>query len=274
MHSIYAQARPDLQLAHRKYSGREELFEVLEHGYLYEVDGVKPRRIAPSERTKRVAHQRLRSSFVTSLQTHDSVGNHPGGKRLHHLTSKDYQKAAAAMVLLQPSIPQIFMGEETAHSSPFPFFVNFEDVRLQASVAQGRIKEYPQHQWEDVVSPIEDATFELANLDSGQADESMLAWYQSLLRLRRQGLAEGWLDVERLKVAYSPEDQLYTLQYVHGECTITIFCRLALKQSKPTEVVIDDGADILLDSHEPALQAGSATIANLQPCHTLVIRAT
>ena len=28
---------------------------------------------------------------------------------------------------MQPSIPQIFMGEESAHSTPFPFFTNFED---------------------------------------------------------------------------------------------------------------------------------------------------
>ena len=38
-------------------------------------------------------------SFVTALQNHDAVGNHPQGKRIHQLTSKSFQKAAAGLML-------------------------------------------------------------------------------------------------------------------------------------------------------------------------------
>ena len=37
------------------------------------------------------------------------------------LTSRAYQKAAAGLTLLYPGIPLLFMGEEVAVESPFPF---------------------------------------------------------------------------------------------------------------------------------------------------------
>ena len=95
-----------------------------------------------------------KSSLVMALQTHDSVGNHPHGKRLHHLTDVRFQTAAAPLILLYPSIPMIFMGEESAADAPFPFFADFEDAGLRKSVDSGRRKEYPHHDWTGIAVAI------------------------------------------------------------------------------------------------------------------------
>jgi hypothetical protein len=106
MHSIYTHALPDLHLSHREYQGAADLAEVLQRGYVYELADGRPVRGSAKQRDQSSPEENGQShiaSFVTALQTHDSVGNHPHGKRLHHLTSKSFQKAAAAITLLRGS---------------------------------------------------------------------------------------------------------------------------------------------------------------------------
>ena len=149
MHSVYSHALPDLQLSHRIYRGGDDLAEVLQHGFLYCFSGGKQTRVG-AERRRDLSPEAGPppiASFVTALQTHDGVGNHPHGKRLHHLTSKAFQRAAAALTMLYPGIPLIFMGEECASEAVFPFFADFEDPELRRAVDKGRENEHPQHVW-------------------------------------------------------------------------------------------------------------------------------
>ena len=41
---------------------------------------------------------------------------------------KAFQRAAAALTLMYPSIPLVFMGEEFASNSVFPFFADFQQL--------------------------------------------------------------------------------------------------------------------------------------------------
>lgn len=163
MHSLYSLALPDLQLTQREYRGASDVAESLRFGYVYEGPPLRRASDIGSEAECDGATSQI-ESFVVQLQTHDSVGNHPNGQRIHQLTSKAFQKAAAALVLLYPGIPLLFMGEEGAAASPFPFFVDFEDDRLRRAVEQGRSQEYPQHVWGTALSPIEDETFYISTL--------------------------------------------------------------------------------------------------------------
>ena len=98
MHAVYTHAVPDLQLSHREYRGAADLVEVLRRGFVYEFAEGQPVRVSAEQRNQSNSEEHTRShiaSFVTALQTHDGVGNHPHGKRLHHLTSPSFQKAAA-----------------------------------------------------------------------------------------------------------------------------------------------------------------------------------
>ena len=81
------------------------------------------------------------AAFVAFLQTHDQVGNRAQGERIAQLAEPRALRAAIACVLLAPSPPLLFMGEEFAASAPFLFFCDF-GPELAAAVTQGRRREF------------------------------------------------------------------------------------------------------------------------------------
>ncbi|OGA52032.1 MAG: malto-oligosyltrehalose trehalohydrolase [Betaproteobacteria bacterium RIFCSPLOWO2_12_FULL_63_13] len=81
------------------------------------------------------------AAFVSFLQTHDQVGNRALGERLCAIARPPALRAAVACVLLAPSPPMLFMGEEFAASTPFQFFCDFGS-ELAAAVTQGRRREF------------------------------------------------------------------------------------------------------------------------------------
>ncbi|MCA9007172.1 MAG: HAD-IIB family hydrolase [Planctomycetaceae bacterium] len=87
MYSLYSHALPDVHLTHRNYEGASDLIQSLQYGYIYA--GHENKRVTASQRISENTSQYL-SSLVIALQTHDSVGNHPHGKRIHQLTSKSF----------------------------------------------------------------------------------------------------------------------------------------------------------------------------------------
>jgi 1,4-alpha-glucan branching enzyme len=137
-------------------------------------------------------------SMVVFAQNHDTVGNRPSGDRLSQRITFDQQKLAAAMVLLSPFVPLIFMGEEYGEKAPFPYFTHFDDAELNESVALGRQKEMTRLGFTQTPPrPENEAVFESAFLDWNlrtQKNHALLpAWYQELLRIRREypALAQG-----------------------------------------------------------------------------------
>jgi maltooligosyltrehalose trehalohydrolase len=64
-------------------------------------------------------------AFVGFLQNHDQVGNRAFGERLPVLAPPDALTLATAILLLAPSPPLLFMGEEHAAAVPFLYFCDF-----------------------------------------------------------------------------------------------------------------------------------------------------
>ena len=133
-----------------------------------------------------------RSRFLHCSQNHDQVGNRAVGERICHLVSPERAKIAAALTILQPAVPMLFMGEEWAASSPFQFFTDHRDPGLGEAVTKGRCTEFVYFGWkpEDVPDPQAPQTFERSMLnweerEIGQHRE-MLEWYRSLLSLRKR----------------------------------------------------------------------------------------
>ncbi len=215
MHSIYSLTVPGLRLTGRDYRGEEDLAEALEHGYLYA--GPEVRRVTFADRAQwhgSTPDRRYLESLIVALQTHDSVGNHPHGRRLHQLASPEVQRAAATLLLLYPSIPMLFMGEEWSAEAPFPFFADFEDPGLRRAVDIGRAREYPHHAWEGAPLPSDPQAFFGAKWDRPEArDERTFATYRTLLTLRRRGSAEGWLAADRLMPASDAAAGLFGYAY-------------------------------------------------------------
>jgi len=129
--------------------------------------------------------------FVVSLQNHDQVGNRAAGDRLPRLATPRMLRVGATLLLTSPFTPMLWMGEEWAASTPWPFFTSHPEPELAEVTATGRIEEFAQHGWEvgDVVNPQDPEAFTSAKLRWSEREEpahaGMLALYRELLRLRR-----------------------------------------------------------------------------------------
>ena len=136
------------------------------------------------------------TSFISFLQNHDQVGNRAFGERLIELSSTPALRAATSIMLLSPSVPGLFMGEEFGCRQPFLFFADFEG-ELAEAVRQGRRKEFAAFaQFGSgggagaIPDPIAVETFERSVLQWDKlAEPQHAAWveyYRQLLDLRRR----------------------------------------------------------------------------------------
>ncbi|WP_369069476.1 malto-oligosyltrehalose trehalohydrolase [Kineococcus terrestris] len=130
-------------------------------------------------------------AFLGYVQTHDQVGNRATGERIGHLLSEARLAAGAALYLLGPFTPMLFMGEEWNASTPWQFFTSFPDPELGRAVSEGRRSEFGDHGWdaEDVPDPQDPATRERSVLRWDEVGEEsharVLDWYRRLIALRR-----------------------------------------------------------------------------------------
>lgn len=127
-------------------------------------------------------------SFVAFLQDHDQVGNRAVGDRIHETITSSQHAAAAALYLLSPYTPMLFMGEEWAASTPFPFFSEL-GPELGPMVTQGRAREFSRMGWDTTVpDPQSPQTMRNAVLRwderSLHSHARMLDWYKLLIRIR------------------------------------------------------------------------------------------
>ncbi len=133
-----------------------------------------------------------RAAFVNFLQNHDQIGNRPIGERLSALVKPEKIEAALAVLLLQPSPPMLFMGEEWGATEPFPFFCDFKG-ELADAVRNGRKREfadaYAKHGGE-IPDPLLQSTRDLAVLDWKALEQpehaEKLAATRSLLAARKK----------------------------------------------------------------------------------------
>ena len=151
--------------------------------------------------------------FVVAIQNHDQTGNRARGDRLATLVSAEALRLAAALLLLSPYVPLLFMGEEHGEVNPFLYFVSHGDPALVEAVRKGRQAEFATFAWAgSVPDPQAEATFEASRPDweraTSETGAGMLALYRELLGLRRAEPAlrpgdaavdvragEGWVAV-------------------------------------------------------------------------------
>ncbi len=140
------------------------------------------------------------TAFVIFQQNHDQIGNRALGERLCHLVkNEDALRAAAAVVLLAPSVPMLFMGEEWAAPQPFPYFCDFQ-ADLARAVREGRKREFakfarfsdPEHAHR-IPDPTDARTMATARLDwsctSQPEHAKWLDHYRRLLAIRKRDIA-------------------------------------------------------------------------------------
>src|SRR5262245_14150785 len=104
------------------------------------------------------------TAFVGFLQNHDQVGNRALGDRLAALAPALAPRTAMAVLLLAPSPPLLFMGEEWGATTPFPFFCDV-GPELAPLVREGRRREFAhdpafRDTLDRLPDPTADATFQ------------------------------------------------------------------------------------------------------------------
>lgn len=138
------------------------------------------------------------TAYTAFIQTHDLIGNRIFGERIYALATPAAVRAVAAIYLLGPQIPMMFMGDEFGASTPFPYFCDFHG-ELAEAVRKGRREQLAKQEprpdaetLERAPDPQAEATFRSAKLRWAEADEGAHAewveWYRSLLSARREAI--------------------------------------------------------------------------------------
>ncbi|HYN68187.1 MAG TPA: malto-oligosyltrehalose trehalohydrolase [Ornithinibacter sp.] len=211
------------------------------------------------------------------LQTHDQVGNRMAGDRMSAAITPGLQAAGAALYLLGPTTPMIFMGEEWAASTPWQFFTSFDDEVLADAVRRGRRAEFGAHGWsaDAVPDPQDPATRDASVLDWSEAGTGeharTLQWYAACTALRRDLIPPGPTRFADVDVTF--DEGARWLVMVHapaGGRPYVVAVNLAatpqtvpLPAGEPELILAWDGADTTVREGAVRMPAGSAAVLRL-----------
>ncbi|MDB5623173.1 MAG: Malto-oligosyltrehalose trehalohydrolase [Devosia sp.] len=190
-HCLHVAATGESFWYYENYAGRTELLgRSLAEGYAYQGE-VTPHEGEPKGEPSGFLPS---TAFVAFIQNHDQIGNRPFGERIGQLVPAAVTRVLAAIYLLSPQIPMVFMGEEWDSKRPFLFFTDVGEDLAEA-IRKGR-REEMRHMIGDSEpdrlppDPMAEETFRACKLDWSEPDEaqtgSHLALYRSLLALRNQ----------------------------------------------------------------------------------------
>ncbi|MCK6209275.1 malto-oligosyltrehalose trehalohydrolase [Georgenia sp. EYE_87] len=216
--------------------------------------------------------------FVVFSQDHDQVGNRALGDRPSRTLSPGQLAVSAALVLLGPGTPMLFMGEEWGATTPFQYFTDHEEPELARAIQEGRAREFGTHGWAElyghdieVPDPQSPATVEASRLDWAEparpGHDRLLEFYTALVRLRHDepDIASG--DRTRTTVRLADDDSWLVL----GRGGIDVVLNLG---SSATRVPLRDGAtdaDVLL-AWEPVTVRGETGGAGVElPAHGVAV---
>lgn len=214
--------------------------------------------------------------LLAYLQTHDQVGNRALGDRLHATLSPGRHAIGAALVLLGPFTPMLFMGEEWAAATPWQFFTSFDDLALGEAVSRGRREEFGSHGWsvDEVPDPQAVSTRDASVLDWSEPGREphahMLGWYAACSALRHRLLPIGSpLRLADVLVSFDEAARWVVVSH-HG---LAIAANLA---DHPQTVPVPDGAVPLLRwaDHGSELRGISEEGLVLDPDDCAVLRLT
>jgi maltooligosyltrehalose trehalohydrolase len=221
-HAIHAFFTSERKGYYRDFGRPEQIARALQDGFVFQGEpfqfwGGRPRGTSSANMPA--------GAHVICTQNHDQVGNRASGERLAALVPRGVRILAAALLLLAPETPLLFMGQEYDEPNPFLFFTDYGDPALQQAVREGRRQEFKDFGFADdqVPDPQDTATFERSKLNwqLTQGEKLMLDWYKSLLALRRKYVtaAERTCKAELM-------DGVLHMQLPREEPTLKVFARI------------------------------------------------
>jgi maltooligosyltrehalose trehalohydrolase len=167
--------------------------------------------------------------FVVFTQNHDQTGNRMNGERLAALVDYEALKVAAAVMLVSPFLPLIFMGEEYGETAPFQYFVSQGDADLIEAVRQGRKNEFRAFQWDAAPpDPQHESTFRSSQLcwelQNKEPHNLLREFYRVLLGMRKRFRALGSGDMACIEAAsFEQEKAMVVRRWCGGEEISALF---------------------------------------------------
>lgn len=263
-HALSAVLDDAVQPWYQDYGSLEQVAKALREGFVHSGSYVKARKRKFGASSAGLPGDR----FVVFSQNHDQVGNRLDGIRLTARLRPERAKAAAALVLLSPYIPILFMGEEYGDPAPFYYFISHSDPELVDLVRAGRREEFASlFDGGEPPDPQAPATFEQSTLNWTLRTEGkhaeLLEWYRSLIRLRSAHPAfriydKGYLDVQ------VPEHRAIALLRNAARGPEAVYAVFNLS-SQALRVALPEGKDwsLHLCSNPDGTPGGAATASGL-----------
>jgi maltooligosyltrehalose trehalohydrolase len=234
-HCLRALLTGDRTGYYEDYGEFAQLSKAYREGFVYSGEYSRFRRRRHGSSSRDIPAER----FVVFAQNHDQVGNRMFGDRLSQVVSFEDLKLAAGLVILSPYIPLLFMGEEYAETTAFPYFISHSDAELIEAVRHGRQMEFAAFNWQgEVPNPQDGRTFLRAKLNHElrNADHHMvlLKFYRELIALRKKisslnvandGMEVIGFDTEQVLVMHrwrADERALFVANLNKTDATVTL----------------------------------------------------
>jgi maltooligosyltrehalose trehalohydrolase len=201
------------------YGGADDLARAMDSGFVYQGEYSRFRKRRHGAPAVAVAPER----FVIFAENHDHIGNRAKADRLVTTISEDKARLVAALVLLSPGIPLLFMGEEYGETAPFPYFIDHGDPELTEAVRAGRAEEFASlAERGQLFDPADESTYAAARIDRSLRNKgghrSLFELYRYLITLRQENLALR--HNERVGARAKAEAGVVTLVRTHLEDTV------------------------------------------------------
>ena len=193
-HALHSIVTGEVNGYYEDFGALSDLEKVLRDSYVYTGQYSKHRKKKFGVVPANPFHQ-----FVVFSQNHDQVGNRMLGDRLpttllekfnNEETVLNILKISAAMVLLSPYTPMLFMGEEYGEKNPFQFFTDHSDPVLIEGTREGRRKEFASFGWKaELPDPNAEETFNQCKLSFNHSDKfnkEIFDTYKFLIRFRKE----------------------------------------------------------------------------------------
>lgn len=200
-HALYVVLDKKGQSRYVDFGSLEQLGKAFKEGFVHSGEFVRFRKRRHGASSAGIPGER----FVAFTSNHDQVGNRPNGERLPSLIDFERLKLAAAVLLLSPCVPMLFMGEEYGEEAAFYYFISHGDQKLIDAVRKGRKDEFKEYQTAgESPDPQDEKTFLLSKLNwdkrAGGHHALLLSWYKRLLALRKEIPALGNFDKNDIQV--------------------------------------------------------------------------
>jgi len=175
------------------------------------------------------------AAFTCFLENHDQVANTGSGRRLHQMVDPGKWRALSTLLLLGPSVPLLFQGQEEAVEQPFTYFADHKPP-LSDLVRRGRLEflaQFPSLKSPEIVdrlpSPDDERAFDACRLDwrPTAAGQEARHLYMDLLALRHTDPVLSALGTSDVTVETSaPTSEIVLLRYAAGDRTLLLLINL------------------------------------------------